>query len=551
MNKIPLSVTHPEIAAQWSEKNLPLTPDQVTFGGHDTVWWKCEKGHEWKTTVGNRTRGSGCPYCSNQKLLKGFNDLATRRPDMAAAWSDKNLPLTPSDVMPHGRQKVWWHCTKCGKEYESTLNQRSKTRGMCAECLQRSTKEKVITFAMKHPELEKEWSDKNLPMTFDQLNTQYQSSVWWKCPDCGREYHRTLWAKLHKFRECPYCTGAKLVKGFNDLNVTHPEMAAEWDPEKNDAWLPEDVTARSKKYIWWKCPNGHSWGARVRDRTWDGMNCRVCTAEFATALPIMAVMSALAENGYDYEVCGTAGHLYCAGLSFVADIGGVSEDVKQALAKKEERLKEQGIRYFPFHVTPDHEAAMKAAAESLDAVNITMGGDVQEAIKHMREWFDRVRPSIQEEKKGETKMDEELKLLLRLILEKEGVTEAGQDVRYPKRKKVNPEKGIDHDPNAKPEKKLQVSDEIVKRYRDQDLEQSRRDMYDTHENNVYSRKEVPIWEKYALSVTEATQYFHIGRKKLREIINKDKYANYLVWNGGHVFIKRKLFEEYLDHEVQL
>ncbi|MBR2556219.1 MAG: excisionase [Aeriscardovia sp.] len=76
-------------------------------------------------------------------------------------------------------------------------------------------------------------------------------------------------------------------------------------------------------------------------------------------------------------------------------------------------------------------------------------------------------------------------------------------------------------------------------------------MYDTHENNVYSRKEVPIWEKYALSVTEATQYFHIGRKKLREIINKDKYANYLVWNGGHVFIKRKLFEEYLDHEVQL
>lgn len=108
MNKIPLSVTHPEIAAQWSEKNLPLTPDRVTFGGHDMVWWKCEKGHEWKTTVGNRTRGSGCPYCSNKKLLKGFNDLATRRPDMAAAWSDKNLPLTPSDIMPHGRQRVWW-----------------------------------------------------------------------------------------------------------------------------------------------------------------------------------------------------------------------------------------------------------------------------------------------------------------------------------------------------------------------------------------------------------------------------------------------------------
>jgi len=76
-------------------------------------------------------------------------------------------------------------------------------------------------------------------------------------------------------------------------------------------------------------------------------------------------------------------------------------------------------------------------------------------------------------------------------------------------------------------------------------------MYSTHENVAYNMKKVPIWEKYALSLSEAAEYFHIGTRRLRQIIAKDKYAKYLIWNGGRVFFKRKMFEEYLNNEVQL
>lgn len=78
-----------------------------------------------------------------------------------------------------------------------------------------------------------------------------------------------------------------------------------------------------------------------------------------------------------------------------------------------------------------------------------------------------------------------------------------------------------------------------------------KDMYSTHENVAYNMKKVPIWEKYALSLSEAAEYFHIGTRRLRQIIAKDKYAKYLIWNGGRVFFKRKMFEEYLNNEVQL
>lgn len=60
---------------------------------------------------------------------------------------------------------------------------------------------------------------------------------------------------------------------------------------------------------------------------------------------------------------------------------------------------------------------------------------------------------------------------------------------------------------------------------------------------------VPIWEKYVLSIAEASEYFHIGEKKLRKIIDENPRGKYILWNGTRAMIKRKLFEEYLDDKL--
>lgn len=58
--------------------------------------------------------------------------------------------------------------------------------------------------------------------------------------------------------------------------------------------------------------------------------------------------------------------------------------------------------------------------------------------------------------------------------------------------------------------------------------------------------EIPIWEKYTLSVEEAAAYFRIGEGKLRQLIETDKTAKFLLWNGNRVQIKRELFERFVD-----
>ena len=78
-----LSVVHPELIVEWSKKN-EIKPTEVTVGSHKKVIWKCRLGHEWTASVKSRSiNGSGCPYCSHNKVLVGFNDLATVVPKVA------------------------------------------------------------------------------------------------------------------------------------------------------------------------------------------------------------------------------------------------------------------------------------------------------------------------------------------------------------------------------------------------------------------------------------------------------------------------------------
>lgn len=58
--------------------------------------------------------------------------------------------------------------------------------------------------------------------------------------------------------------------------------------------------------------------------------------------------------------------------------------------------------------------------------------------------------------------------------------------------------------------------------------------------------ETPYWEKYMLTLREAAEYFHIGEKKMRQIVDENMDANFILTSGNRVMVKRKLFEEYLN-----
>lgn len=127
-----LSAVHPELVAEWSEKNLPLTPDNVTFGSNKKVWWKGTCGHEWETSIKARSSGEKCPICSGARVIEGINDLSTLKPELASEWSEKN-EIKPTDVSIGSHKKVIWKC-KLGHEWIATVKSRTINKTGCPYC---------------------------------------------------------------------------------------------------------------------------------------------------------------------------------------------------------------------------------------------------------------------------------------------------------------------------------------------------------------------------------------------------------------------------------
>lgn len=71
--------------------------------------------------------------------------------------------------------------------------------------------------------------------------------------------------------------------------------------------------------------------------------------------------------------------------------------------------------------------------------------------------------------------------------------------------------------------------------------------------NVVLKEEVPIWEKYLLTVKEASIYFNIGENKLYRITNEYLGSEYkfVIQNGSRIMVNRKKFEEFLNNSTSI
>lgn len=67
--------------------------------------------------------------------------------------------------------------------------------------------------------------------------------------------------------------------------------------------------------------------------------------------------------------------------------------------------------------------------------------------------------------------------------------------------------------------------------------------------NEITKNYIPVWEKYTLTLEEASAYFRIGYKKLRKLVDEHPNAGFILWNGNRAQIKRKVFEKFVDESL--
>ena len=281
---------NPKLLSEWHPtKNGDLAPNDVTSGSKRKIWWQCEKGHEWNTTVNSRTssksKGNGCPYCAGQRVHID-NCLQTLNPKLSMQWHpSKNGNLTPNDVTVGSNKKVWWSCEK-GHEWEATVNNRTNAGSGCPFC---TGKRACVDNSLQtlYPELSKQWHPtQNGDLTPDNVTISSSKKVWWLC-DVGHEWEALISNRTVKDSGCPFCAGKRACID-NNLQVLNPELAKQWHPTKNGNLTPNDVTEYSNKKVWWICDKGHEWQANIGSRAY-GSGCPDCNQESQTSFPEQAI----------------------------------------------------------------------------------------------------------------------------------------------------------------------------------------------------------------------------------------------------------------------
>jgi hypothetical protein len=249
-----LATINPEIAAQadgWD-------PTTVTSWARKKVGWKCGFGHQWEAAVSTRSRGSGCPVCSGQAVLAGFNDLATVNPEIAAqadGWD-------PTTIAAGSGKMVGWKCG-LGHHWEAVVQNRTSV-DFCPICSGQAVLAGFNDLATVYPEIAAQ-ADGWDPTT---LTVGSGKKVDWIC-ELGHQFKARVFDRTNGVG-CPFCSGRAVLVGFNDLATINPGLAAQ-----AEGWDPTTATAGSDKMVKWKCELGHIWKAQIYSRA-HGNGCPSC-----------------------------------------------------------------------------------------------------------------------------------------------------------------------------------------------------------------------------------------------------------------------------------
>jgi hypothetical protein len=253
--KLPLSETHPELTKEahgWD-------PSTLTAGSNKKIEWKCTLEHIFEANVANRVQGRGCPFCANRKVLKGFNDLATTNPELAKEANGWD----PSEFTFGSKTKVSWICL-LGHVWITSISNRPRTG--CPICTNRVVVAGVNDLATTNPELAKEAYGWDATKTSGGSHKKYK----WKCK-FGHEFTALMTNRTRRNDRCSVCAGKVLLKGFNDLATTNPELAKEaygWDPSS----FSKGMNVKKD----WKCALGHIFKTTINNRSND-RGCPYCS----------------------------------------------------------------------------------------------------------------------------------------------------------------------------------------------------------------------------------------------------------------------------------
>lgn len=232
---------------------------------------RCDCGNVFTVGLSSAQKSKKCRKCLSKE----------RRIDITGKRFGKLVVLSMADdyISPTGHRLSQCKCLcDCGNT--TIISMSSLVTGSSQSC---GCSQNTAGLLKDIPDLVKKFDfekNKELGLDFDTITARTSAKVWWKCSQCGNSWLATVASQNDKTEHgCPYCSGRLVIKGKTDLLTLFPEIAKEWDYEKNEELKPSDISSKSGTKVWWRCSEGHEWKATVGNRTHNNSGCPRCNIE--------------------------------------------------------------------------------------------------------------------------------------------------------------------------------------------------------------------------------------------------------------------------------
>ena len=278
-----LASKQPEIAKDWHPtKNGNLTPQNIRPSSNQKVWWHCERGHVYELEPNQRVNAKrGCPDCSrygygSSQELRIYCELKSLFPDTCFRQKIQGKEID-----------VFVPSIKLGVEYDSAFYHRDKdNEDQAKNSLMESLGLNVIRVRERPLD---QISSLDVITPTRQLSKKDMNRLLESVAAVCAMDENLLASYLsendfiNNENFASYISYSDRPIPENSLAEKFPEIAAQWDYEKNAPLTPYDFSHGSKYRAWWLCDNGHSFDASINSQTYHSggiyKGCRYCAWE--------------------------------------------------------------------------------------------------------------------------------------------------------------------------------------------------------------------------------------------------------------------------------
>lgn len=255
--------------------------DKIITDPKASIKWKCNKcKNSYRANLKTMLRaeektGWPCPVCAGLLLVKGYNDLKTRYPDIA----DRLEPgIDPERIICSRTKPLRFVCDK-GHVFNKAIAKMLKDDS-CPICRRGG-------YLSENAQLASEWdtaaniADPDTPDSMNGLLVGSNKRAHWICSDCGHKWSSQIFNRGVKHQGCPKCARLRISEKAKARYARksplseHKEVARYWDADLNED-TPDEISATSPSKRWFKCENGHTSLRVVRDVVETGFMCRAC-----------------------------------------------------------------------------------------------------------------------------------------------------------------------------------------------------------------------------------------------------------------------------------